>query len=126
MYSNYWYYYPYLNQYNWMMQNSFRQQLDPTIFMSSANVSKRLLNEATKIVNKISSDENFAREIMEAARSSQFSKVDELIASIGLNNKVEVWFNPDGIRIELPSSPQEKGKGMLILTLAWQDFPHFV
>ena len=131
MYPYYWYSYPFQN-YNRMiytpMNNviNYRQQLDPTLFMSSANVSQRLLNDSLTIVRKISSDQNFAREIMEAARESQFSKVEQLIASIGVSNVVDVWFNPDGMRIELPSNPQEKGKAMLKLSLNWQDFPHYV
>lgn len=131
MYPYYWYSYPFQNQNRVTYTpvnhpNHYRQQLDPTLFMTSANDSQLLLNDALTIVRKISTDQNFARKIMEAARESKFSVVESLIASIGVSSIVDIWFNPDGMRIELPTNPQDKGKAMLKLSLIWQDFPHFV
>mgnify|MGYP001447458308 CR=1 FL=1 len=127
MYPFYYHYYPVSYYYgDYRYQSLSRQQLDPTLFMTSARVSQRLLRDALLIVQKIMNDYNFAKEVMEAARSSQFQKVEELIGSIGIQGDIDIWFNPDGIRFELPSRPGESGKGTLVLSILWQEFPHYV
>lgn len=102
-----------------------QQQLNPQLFMDSAKGSQKILNDANKIVQKVANDRNFAHEVMVASRNSQFDRVNQLLKSIGINSDLEIWFNPDGIRIELRSGTSEKGKSTLILSLAWQEFPYY-
>lgn len=101
-----------------------RQPLEPKLFMKSASEGKALLDESRKIVDRISSDKAFAKEMMEAARNGNITKVNRLIAETGVEVSVEITFDPDGIRFELKSESSQQYYSKLTLYLRWQVPPY--
>ena len=79
---------------------NFRQfpSVDPAILYDSANESKKLMNDASMVLNKLSVSKEFDAELMYAAQASDIEEVKRLIHSIGVVSEVEVHYNPAGLR----------------------------
>ncbi|MBS4220452.1 hypothetical protein KHA96_19295 [Bacillus sp. FJAT-49711] len=116
-----------MHQFPWMYwtgpQTTIPRQMFPPIstkqFVQSTQKYQALVNEANKIINKISTTPKLAHDIMDAAQKSNQSKVDQLIQSTGITVKAKNHFTPDGLVIELSNA---KGPGdccTLRLALKW-------
>ncbi|MUK90747.1 hypothetical protein GMD78_20535 [Ornithinibacillus sp. L9] len=104
-------------------QPSFRQQypdVDPDLFFQSAGVFKKLMADASIILNKLSEDEDLAYEIMDAAQKNQATRVKELIKSTGVHGDVDVDFNPDGLNLEMHSKVEDTECCKLSMALRWR------
>ncbi|WP_143051184.1 hypothetical protein [Salipaludibacillus aurantiacus] len=74
------------------------------------------------ILNKITTDREFARQVMTAARESDYQEVERLIMRTGITRRPKIWFNPDGIRFEFESLIEQEHKSHLSLAVKWQKF----
>jgi hypothetical protein len=113
-----------LTQHQALSQRSSRQMepLDPSLFMESATDGQLFLEEANSILNKITTDREFARQVMTAARESDYQAVERLIMETGITRRPRIWFNPEGIRFEFQSSPEQVYKSSLSMAVKWQQF----
>ncbi|MBS4179407.1 hypothetical protein [Lederbergia citrea] len=85
----------------------------------SAQKYQELLNQATLLVNKITTSPGFARNLMDAAQKSNQKKVIELILSTGITIKVKTSFSPDGIKVDLSNAKHEGDCCTIRLALPW-------
>ncbi|MCJ8008221.1 hypothetical protein ACFFF5_11330 [Lederbergia wuyishanensis] len=99
------------------------RQMFPTIstkqFIQSTEKYRILVNEANKLINKISTSPKLAQDIMEAAQKSNQQKVNQLIQSTGITVKTKTHFNPDGIVVELSNAKDPSDCCTLKLALRW-------
>lgn len=89
--------------------------VDTNLLCQSASESKKLMAEAAIVLNKLSASKVFASELMYAAQASDFDEVNRLIYSIGLTSDVDVYFNPEGFRLEFKSESSS-----LKIVLRWR------
>ncbi|WP_163581961.1 hypothetical protein [Gracilibacillus saliphilus] len=106
-YSNYW---P-IRQY---------QSIDPSFLYQSANESKKLMKDASMVLNKLSDSKEFDAELMYAAQSSDIVEVKRLINSIGVTSDVDINYNPDGLRLEFASKVDNTDCCRLSIALRWR------
>lgn len=113
-------YYPQHN-YNQSNAHIVRQYpaVDPTVFNESAVAFQKLLKEASIVLNKLADSKDFAGEVMSAAQESNMQKVEELIESTGVHSKVDVSYNPDGIRLEMKNKVEDTDCCHLTMALKW-------
>lgn len=89
-----------------------------TLFQS-AEKFQLLMNQAHLLINKVKTSPKFARDLMEAAQSSNKKRVEELIRSTGITINVQTNFNPDGIKISLSNAEKDVGCCTLNMVLKW-------
>ncbi|MBE3569598.1 MAG: hypothetical protein IMW92_05585 [Bacillales bacterium] len=91
-------------------------------FTLSARRSLELLRDAQLFLNAVATNEAFARELMDAAQRSQTNKVIQMIQSIGIRIRPEIYFNPDGllVRFDRLDEDQKKECCRLQLELRWK------
>lgn len=94
--------------------------VDTTLFNESAVAFQLLMREADKIINKIVSSNKFATELMTAAQMSNKEKVNQLIQSTGVSNKVKTSFNPDALRLYLTADAKDSECCQLTMILRWR------
>lgn len=96
--------------------------VDPTIFMKSANKSQELLEDAQKVSTQVSKSQAFSKQIIEAAQESKKDKVKQMLSTLDLKNRSEVYYNPDGIIITLKPKEPHNNCCKVTLALKWQNF----
>ncbi|MEC0486319.1 hypothetical protein [Bacillus glycinifermentans] len=76
------------------------------VFLRSARTANSLMADGQLILNRITASRDLARRIMEAGQRSQKETVIALLRQTGIRSRIDVSFNPDGLRIILinPSS----------------------
>ncbi|MFK2824789.1 hypothetical protein QYG89_03725 [Bacillus sp. B190/17] len=121
------YFYPYGRPYattftNYDLHQAFIRPY-PTVntvfFKQSAQSMKRLLNETTLLLNKITTDNDFAFRLMAAAQSSNRQEVERLIRSSGMLTKAAISFNPDFFRLELQTDSGNLQCCKLAVSIRW-------
>lgn len=95
-------------------------EVDAQFFHQSAGAFKKLMKEATIILNKLSESEDFAYKIMNAAQQNDSKKVEELIKSTGVSGDVETSFNPDGINLIMASKVEGTDCCKLEMAIRWR------
>ena len=93
--------------------------VDPKLLHASAQKFQKLMVEANKLVDKITSSNEFAYELMNQAQLSNATKVGELIKSTGITMKVETSFTPTGILIKLDNSELPGRCCQMAMLLHW-------
>ncbi|MFC4323481.1 hypothetical protein [Litchfieldia salsa] len=93
--------------------------VDTTMFQKSAQASQKLIEESGLIFKRISSSEEYAKEIMSAAQQSNSNEVKRLIQSVGVTSPLTISFTPDGIKIVLSASTEQIECCKLSLSLKW-------
>ena len=81
---------------------------------SASNIQK-VMAQAQLLVNKISTSEPFAHNLMDAAQKSDRKAVEQLISTVGITVQYETKYTPDGIRILF----KEKGCCSIAIVLNW-------
>lgn len=94
--------------------------VEPNLLYQSANEAKKLMKEASIVLNKLSESKEFDAELMYAAQASDIDEVNRLIHSIGVTSNVDVHFNPDGIRLEFTSKVENVDCCRLLIALRWR------
>jgi uncharacterized protein YicC (UPF0701 family) len=121
MYYLYWphYYDPSIYR-NCYYQNRQFPAVDPNILYHSANESKKLMKDASIVLDKLADSKEFDVELMYAAQASDIEEVKRLIHSIGVTSEIEVQYNPDGIRLEFKSKVPSLDCCKLSIALRWR------
>jgi hypothetical protein len=96
--------------------------VDPTLFNQSAIAMQKLMSDGSLILKKLAESKEFAFKIMSAAQESDTKKVQQLIDSIGIQSKVDIYYNPDGIRLTLSSKDEQIDCCKLAISLRWKTF----
>ena len=96
--------------------------IDPTLFNKSAVTMQRLMGDASRLLDRLARSRRFAHKIMSAAQESQTAEVKKLIESIGVQSKVDLYYDPDGIRITLSENIEQVECCRLVIALRWKIF----
>jgi hypothetical protein len=101
---------------------SMRQQppVDPNLLYHSANESKKLMKDASIVLNRLSESKEFDSKLMYAAQISDINEVKRLIHSTGVTSDVDVHYNPDGLRLEFKSMIESLDCCKLMIALRWK------
>lgn len=102
---------------------SIRQQfppIDPNLLCHSAIETKKLMKEASIVLDKLEDSKEFNSELMHAAQSSNKKEVSRLINSLGLTSDVTIDFNPDGLTIAFKSQVESIECCHLNIALRWR------
>lgn len=95
-------------------------EVDPNLLYHSANESKKLMKEASIVLNKLSESKEFDAKLMYAAQASDIEEVKRLIYSIGVTSEVDVQYNPDSLRLEFTSQVANMDCCRLLIALRWR------
>lgn len=97
--------------------SSYRQvePVNPDVFNQSANESKPLMKDIVIVLDKLSNSKEFDSQLMFAAQTSNAEEVKRLIYSLGITSEIDIYFNPDGIRLTFIS-----GGCNLTIHLRWR------
>ncbi|MFS0672231.1 hypothetical protein [Ornithinibacillus sp. 179-J 7C1 HS] len=100
---------------------AYRQfpEVDPDLLYDSANETKKLMKEASVVLDRFASSKGFDKQVMTAAQESNMDEVKRLIKSIGITSDVDVHVNPDGLRLEFVSMVGNTECCRLTVALRW-------
>jgi len=96
--------------------------IDPTLFNQSAITMQKLMRDASRLLDRLAQSKQFAEKIMSAAQESHTAEVKKLIGSVGVQSKVDIYYDPDGIRITLSADVQQVQCCRLVIALRWKVF----
>jgi hypothetical protein len=96
--------------------------VNPTMFTQSAAAAQTLMNDASIILKRLASSSSFASSVMAAAQEGKTKEVNRMIQSLGIKSKVDLYFNPDGIRFTLSPPPGAFPCCQLVIGLRWNIF----
>ncbi|MFC7063356.1 hypothetical protein [Halobacillus seohaensis] len=115
-------YYPYHPRYYYPGYWPIRlyEDVNPDFLQQSAHQSKKLMQDASKVLDKLSESKDFDAELMHAAQVSDQDKVERLIHSIGITSEVDINYNPDGLRLEFKTKVAEIDCCKLHVALRWR------
>jgi hypothetical protein len=97
--------------------------INPAIFSQSATAAQTIMNDASIILKKLSESKSFAKNVMSAAQEGKTKEVQRMIQSLGIKSKVDLYFNPDGIRFTLSPPAGAFSCCQLVIGLRWNIFP---
>ncbi|WP_173916869.1 hypothetical protein [Halobacillus sp. Marseille-Q1614] len=113
------YYYPnYYYPMYWPVR--YYRQVDAELLHGSAVESKKLMKDASLVLDMLADSKEFDEQLMQAAEQSNEQEVKRLIDSIGVSSKVEVHYNPDGLRLEFSSQLHGVDCCKLLIALRWR------
>ncbi|HEU5140053.1 MAG TPA: hypothetical protein VFT51_08770 [Bacillales bacterium] len=95
-------------------------QMDPNLLYQSANESKKLMKEASLVLDKLSESKEFDADLMYAAQASDIAEVKRLVHSIGVTSDVDIHYNPDSLRLEFKSKVADMDCCRLSIALRWR------
>lgn len=93
--------------------------VNTALFKQSAQSTSQLLHEITLLLNKLTADNNFARQLMTAAQAANRKEVERLVRSAGVIRKADISFTPDFFRIELTAADANPSCCKLAVSLRW-------
>lgn len=113
------YYYP---PHPYLFRN-YRQfpEVDPSLLYDSANETKKLMKDASMVLDHFASSKEFDKQVMTAAQESNIEEVRRLIRSIGITADVDIQVNPDGLRLEFVSMVNGTKCCRLTVALRWNE-----
>jgi hypothetical protein len=94
--------------------------VDASLLYQSANATKKLMVDASAVLNQLATSKKFDAELMYAAQASDIKEVKRLIHSIGIVSEVDLDFNPDGLHLEFFSKVEPLDCCKLSITLRWR------
>lgn len=118
LYNPYYYHPTYYYPAYWPTRNY--PAVDANLLYQSANESKKLMKEASRVLDKLAESKEFDAELMYAAQASDIEEVKHLIHSIGVTSDVDVTYNPDGLRLEFRSKVANIDCCKLLIVLRWR------
>lgn len=95
-------------------------EVDPTLFNKSAIEMQKLLKDASIILDRLAQSKSFDKKVMSAAQESKKKDVEQLIATTGVQSKVETVFTPDGLQLTLSSNLEDVECCRLGIMLRWR------
>lgn len=105
-------YYPYFANYRF-------PPVDNSLFMTSAKSMQGLMTSANTIIAKLATSSKYSSDVMTAAQFSKMSDVYELIESLGIKDKPQISFTPDGINIQFDKSIDNVDLCHLTVKIRW-------
>lgn len=93
--------------------------VDTRKFNASANRFKQVMNQANLFIGRLTSSDDFARRLMDAAQRSDKNEVERLVRSTGVTIKYTLNYTPSGIRIDFSNSDTENSCCTLRMALSW-------
>ncbi|SEQ51890.1 hypothetical protein [Piscibacillus halophilus] len=121
--NNPYYNYPWHDIYRTYHTGHFPRQeypeVDPSLFKESAEAFREILYDASGILQRLSESEDFAFQVMDAAQKDDVERVRQLLESTGIHNKVEVDYNPDGIKMTMQTEVEGADCCHLTMDLRW-------
>ncbi len=94
--------------------------VDTSLLNQSANATKKLMNDANIVIDKLAVSQEYRKEVMQAAQMSDHEKVRSLMHSTGITSDVEIHFNPDGLRLIFKSQIDGQDCCKLRIALRWR------
>lgn len=121
VYQNGYYYYPVYYPDSRYYPN-YRQppSVNPDLLCQSATETKKLMDDAVIVLNKLSDSKEFDSQLMNAAQVSDNEEINHLIHSLGLQTDLDVHYNPDGLRLEFKSDVDNIDCCKLTIALRWR------
>ncbi|GAB4074205.1 hypothetical protein GCM10028778_17080 [Barrientosiimonas marina] len=110
-------YYPYV-PYGWSRPQY--PAIDTSLFNQSASETKKLMDDASVIIDKLAESDDFSAKVMNAAQMSEHDKVKQFMKSTGIASDVDVQFNPDGLHLLFKSQVNHKDCCKLNIALRWR------
>ncbi|UJL48221.1 hypothetical protein KFZ58_07490 [Virgibacillus sp. NKC19-16] len=114
------YYPPYYHHAFWPSRQY--PPVDPVLFHQSANETKKLMNDANVVLDKLTASKEFDAKLMKAAQVSDEVEVNRLIHSLDIATEVDVSYNPDNLRLEFRSQAPNTDLECcrLLIALRWR------
>lgn len=100
-----------------------RQQfpnVNPALFMSSAKHMQAIMRDASILLERMSSSQEFSYAIMEAAQKSDQQQVDTLIKNTGIEASPKISYTPDGLKLNFEVIAENLNCCQLTLSLRWR------
>ncbi|MGP4108939.1 hypothetical protein [Virgibacillus sp. L01] len=121
-YVNYpgYYYVPYYPNATYWPDRQQYPPVDANLLYKSANETKKLMDDASIVLNKLAESQEFDAKLMNAAQTSNTAKVEQLIHSTGITSDVDIHYNPDGLRLEFISQVADTDCCKLRIALRWR------
>ncbi|SOC05819.1 hypothetical protein SAMN05880501_104120 [Ureibacillus xyleni] len=94
--------------------------VDPNYLYQSANETKKLMKDASLVLDRLASSKDFDEKLMNHAQLSESEEVKRLIKSIGITSDVEAVYNPDSLRLEFISHHSNSECCRLSIVLKWR------
>lgn len=94
--------------------------IDSTLFFESAGAFRKLMEDAIIVLDKLSDSKEFAYKVMYAAQHNELEEVERLIKSTGVQGKVDVSYNPNGITLEMASDVEGTQCCTLRMAIRWR------
>ncbi|WP_243299825.1 hypothetical protein [Bacillus litorisediminis] len=94
-------------------------EVDTTLFVESAKISKPLLTEIVNLLDKIEEPDPFSKRLMDAAQRSDKEKVRQLLKEAGVKSDPEIYFNPNGLRLTFSGKTDTEGFSSINIVLRW-------
>lgn len=94
--------------------------VNPSHLYESAKRSRKLMSEASILLDHLATSKEFDTKLMEAAQRSNTAEVTRLIRSLGISADVDVHYNPDGLRLEFTSKIDGVDCCRLLISLRWR------
>lgn len=94
-------------------------EVDPSIFMSSAQHMGPLLRDAGTLLNKMAESWKFSYDLMSAAQESDKQKVEQIIREAGIQIIPKITYDPDGLNLYFTTGENEMTCCHLTLQLRW-------
>lgn len=119
MYNPNYYHTPYYHTAYWPIRQY--PNVDAELLNQSAHESKKVMEEASIVLDKLADSEEFDVELMYAAQASDMEEVKRLIHSLeGVTSEIDIDFNPDGLRLEFKSKIANLHCCSLRVSLRWR------
>lgn len=90
------------------------------VFTKSVASFRKLMKDAELFMNKVSTSNSFAHDVMDAAQKGDKAKVQSLVSSTGITEKVDVQYNPDQLRISLTPKSEQVECCKLTFAIRWR------
>jgi len=94
--------------------------VNPKVLNQSAQASKNLMEEASLVLDKLATSEEFSTALMSAAQESNTTEVKRLIHSLDVTSDVDITYNPDGLHLEFKSNIADIHCCTLTVALRWR------
>lgn len=94
-------------------------EINPNIFMTSAQQMQRLMKDASILLDKMASSRKFSLALMEAAQASNQAKVNQVIKETGIVTIPKITYTPDGLKLYFKANAENVDCCHLTLNLRW-------
>ena len=94
-------------------------QVDTRKFNASAERFKEVMNQASQFIGTLTSSDDFAQQLMNAAQRSEQNEVERLVRSTGVTINYTLSYTPSGIRIDFSNSDAQNSCCALRMALSW-------